>query len=124
VEEAVPDANVSGYEGLIETLILPDPDDRHVLAAAIVGRADVIVTANLRDFPAAALAPFSIEVQHPDEFIAHVLTLAPSLALAAIREMRERLRNPPYTPDEFSALLARVGLPLTVGILRASIGLI
>jgi predicted nucleic acid-binding protein len=44
------DALVTGYEDLIPGLHLPDPNDRHVLAAAIRGRADVIVTANLRDF--------------------------------------------------------------------------
>jgi predicted nucleic acid-binding protein len=55
------DALVTGYEDLIEGLQLPDPDDRHVLAAAIWARADVIVTANVRDFPADILTPFEIE---------------------------------------------------------------
>src|SRR6202050_1213100 len=54
------DALVTGYEDLIEGLQLPDPDDRHVLAAAIRGRADVIITANVRDFPADILTPFEI----------------------------------------------------------------
>jgi predicted nucleic acid-binding protein len=63
------DALVTGYEDLIEGLRLPDPDDRHVLAAAIRARADVIVTANLRDFPPSTLGQFGIEPQHPDEFI-------------------------------------------------------
>lgn len=47
---------------------LPDPDDRHVLAAAIRCRADVIVTMNLRDFPSEGLAAFGMEAQHPDEY--------------------------------------------------------
>ncbi len=55
------DALVTGYEDLIEGLHLPDLDDRHVLAAAIRGRADVIVTANVRDFPTEILTPFEIE---------------------------------------------------------------
>lgn len=63
------DALVSGFEDLIEGLHLPDPNDRHVLAAAIRGKADVIVTANLRDFPANVLGQFGIEPQHPDAFI-------------------------------------------------------
>ena len=63
-----------GYEDLIEGLHLPDPDDRHVLAAAIRGRTDVIVTANVRDFPPEILTPFEIEAQHPDEFVMHLLT--------------------------------------------------
>jgi len=62
----VMDSLVTGYERLIETLDLPDPDDRHVLAAAIAGGADVLVTKNLKDFPADRLAPFGIEAQHPD----------------------------------------------------------
>jgi hypothetical protein len=124
MEDAVPDANVTGYESLIEGLNLPDPDDRHVLAAAIIGRADVIVTVNLKDFPSEALAPFNIEAQHPDDFIAHVLTLAPPIALAEVKEMRARLCNPPFTPEEFLDRLARQGLPQTVAILRESLALI
>jgi predicted nucleic acid-binding protein len=61
------DALVTGYEDLIPGLQLPDPDDRHVLAAAIRGHADVIVTINLRDFPSDTIGPFGIEAQHPDE---------------------------------------------------------
>ena len=57
-------ALVPGYEDLIEALTLPDPNDRHVLAAAIVARADVIVTCNLRHFPEAALDPYDMEAQH------------------------------------------------------------
>lgn len=53
----VMDCLVTGYEPLIDTLGLPDPGDRHVLAAAIIGRADLIVTKNLRDFPADRLRP-------------------------------------------------------------------
>src|SRR5450432_3552157 len=76
-------ALVTGYEDLIESLQLPDPDDRHVLAAAIRGRADVIVTMNLRDFPEAVLDSFGIEAQHPDEFILHLLGLSPDAVLSA-----------------------------------------
>jgi hypothetical protein len=122
--EAIIDANVTGYEALIDQLNLPDLNDRHVLAAAIVGRADVIVTLNLKDFPAVALTPFAIEAQHPDEFIAHVLTLSPPVALNALKEMRARLKNPPLTPDGYLELLARQGLPRTVAILRENVALI
>lgn len=88
------DALVTGYEDLIEGLHLPDPNDRHVLAAAIRGRADVIVTRNVRDFPADVLGPFGVDAQHPDEFIVHLLDLAPGLVIEAARRHRESLRNP------------------------------
>ena len=93
------DALVTGYEDLIEGLQLPDPDDRHVLAAAIRGRADVIVTRNVKDFPRDALGPFGIEAQHPDKFIAHLLDLAPGLVIEAARQHRETLKNPAKTVE-------------------------
>ena len=81
MDRAVADCLVTGHEVLIPGLILPDPNDRHVLAAAILGRADVIVTFNLKDFPAAVLGGYGIEAQHPDVFIRHVLDLDEKVAL-------------------------------------------
>jgi len=63
--EAVADCLVVGYEPLIEALKLPDPGDRHVLAAAIRCSAQVIVTSSVKDFPALHLEPFNIEAQTP-----------------------------------------------------------
>src|SRR6184192_1619909 len=80
----VRDALVIGYEDLIEGLQLPDPDDRHVLAAAIRARADVIVTFNLADFPAARLQGYGIEAVHPDDFIVYQFDLNPSAACRAV----------------------------------------
>ena len=65
MDRAIPDGLVVGYEALIPGLALPDPDDRHVLAAAIRCNASVIVTFNQKDFPDDILAPFGIEAQHP-----------------------------------------------------------
>lgn len=115
---ALPDALVVGYQGLIPSLQLPDPDDRHVLAAAICGRADVIVTFNLNDFPAANLAPHGIEAQHPDEFIGHLIDLAPGDVAAAVREHRQSLKNPPKTVEEYLATLERQQLPESVAALQ------
>lgn len=112
------DALVTGYEDLIEGLELPDPDDRHVLAAAIRGGADVIVTRNTRDFPIEALKPFGIEPQDPDEFIANLLDLAPGVALSAARHHQESLKNPPKTQAEYLDMLEKEGLTETVAILR------
>ena len=112
------DALVTEYEDLIEGLRLPDPDDRHVLAAAIRGRADVIVTANVRDFPPHILKPFEIEAQHPDEFILHLLSLARGVVVEAARRHRESLRNPAKTVTEYLLTLERQGLTRTVVVLR------
>jgi hypothetical protein len=91
---AVPNGLVEGYERLIDTLQLPDPDDRHVLAAAITAEADVIVTLNLKDFPREALQPYGIEAMGPDNFLTILSQVAPAAMTAAVRECRERLSNP------------------------------
>ena len=77
-----PDAVVTGYSARAAGLDLPDADDLHVLAAAIEGGADLIVTRNLRDFPADRLAPHGLTAQHPDVFIADLLDADPEAALA------------------------------------------
>jgi len=118
MDKHAPDALVTGYEDLIEGLQLPDAGDRHVLAAAIRGRADVIVTANVRDFPADALTPFEIEAQHPDEFIAHLLDLAPGAVLEAARRHRDSLKNPAKTVAEYLLTLEAQGLTQTASVLR------
>jgi predicted nucleic acid-binding protein len=112
------DSLVTGYEPLIKTLDLPDPHDRHVLAAAIVGRADLIVTKNLKDFPAERLAPFGIDAQHPDVFVRNLLGLHQAASLAAVAEHRASLRYPPKTSDEYLDTLLVQELPETVAFLR------
>ncbi len=119
MDRATRDSLVSGYEPIIPALTLPDPDDRHVLAAAIVGRCDVIVTQNLKDFPDTALAPFHIEAQHPDEFLCNQLSLAPGIFCGAIRKVRARLVKPPFSVENYLATLTRQGLVATVGELQS-----
>lgn len=118
VDQAVENALVTGHEPLIPGLILPDPDDRHVLAAAIAGRADVIVTFNLKNFPGGPLAPYQIEPQHPDVFIRHVLDLDKAVALGAVKAHRGALRYPAVSAEEYLDTLTRQGLPETVAFLR------
>ena len=88
MNSAVDDCLVEGYEALISTRTLPDSNDRYVLAAAIVGETNVIVTQNIRDFPADRLSPFRIDVHHPDAFTGRVLDLDEATAFSAIREAR------------------------------------
>jgi len=124
MDQAVRDCLVTGYDSLIPSLALPDPNDRHVLAAAIVGRCDVIVTCNLKDFPESAISPYGIEAQHPDDFLCNHLHLAPGLFCGAIRMVRMRLQKPPYSAEEYLAKLAQQGLVATVGELKSFSALI
>jgi len=112
------DAVVAGYEGLVDSLKLPDPNDRHILAAAITCHADVIVTHNLRDFPDAALAPYSIEARHPDDFVRQLLDQAPAAVVKAVRSQQASLRNPPVSMAELLALFERLDLAVTATELR------
>ena len=118
MDEATRDALVTGHHALIPCLDLPDPDDRHVLAAAIVGRCDVVVTANTRDFPAPALAPYGIEAVHPDAFLARQIDRDPEAFLRSVRRVRARLRAPPLSAEQHLAVLERQGLTKTVEELR------
>lgn len=120
MDRAVPDCLVEGWEPLevVAAAALPDPGDGHVLAAAIRSRAGVIVTKNLRDFPAAALAPYDLEAQHPDDFIAHLLDLDDIAICRELRRQRQRWRNPPADVSDFLAALERQELPLAADALR------
>lgn len=119
MDSSVRDCLVTGFEYLIPVLELPDPDDRHVLAAAIHGRASVIVTYNLSDFPVEALRRFDVEPQHPDVFASCLMELSPAKVVAAARTVRERLRNPPVSPQQYLDNLEKQALVETVSMLRA-----
>jgi predicted nucleic acid-binding protein len=116
----VRDCLVEGYQNLIPGLELPDPDDRHILAAAIRANASVIVTFNLKDFPAAQVEQYGVEAQHPDEFIVHLIDLNQAKVCAAAEEQRKSLRNPPKTVEEYLETLLKQGLPQTTTLLRSS----
>lgn len=119
---AIPDCIVSGYEPLVVGLSLPDPDDRHVLAAAIRSAAQVIVTANLRDFPAAQLAPYGVEAQHPDDFVLGLIDLAPAAVAAVVSQQASALKNPPRSVAELLDTLRDQGLVRSVAKLRELLG--
>lgn len=78
----------------------------------------MIVTANLADFPPEILAQYSIEAQHPDEFIRRLLELSPTLVCGAAKKQRESLKNPPLSVEQYLQSLERQGLAQTVSILR------
>ena len=124
MNKAVRDCLVTGHKKLIATLSLPDPEDRHVLAAAICAKASVIVTFNLKDFPAKTLARFDINAQHPDAFLADLLNQSSGLVCAAVKRQRESLRNPQRTIEELLTTLESQGLIQTVIRLREYIDLL
>jgi len=118
MNRAVPDCLVKNYEDLIDGLNLPDPDDRHVLAAAIAAASDAIVTFNLKDFPKDYLWSFNMEALHPDAFIHQQFGLDKASVLVAARRCRERLRTPARSADAYLDTLEKQGLPQTVSELR------
>ena len=120
----MPDALVVGYEEFISAIQLPDPDDRHVVAAEIRGNADAIVTSNTKDFPVAVLAKYDIEIQTPDQFVLNQIMLHPSRALVAIKRMRERWDRPRMTSLDMVDIFEQRGLPQTAARLRNMLDLI
>lgn len=126
MRDAVPDWDVpvSAWEPLVHALMLPDAGDRHVLAAAVAGHADCIVTSNLRHFPDDAVRPYGVEVVDPDRFIVNQWDLDPLVAMAAFKRMRARWKRPQATPEDFAHALERGGLPLTAQRLRDAADLI
>ncbi|MGA7982901.1 MAG: PIN domain-containing protein [Chromatiaceae bacterium] len=124
INQSVPDCLVTGYAHLIDRLSLPDPNDRHVLAAAIRCGAQTIVTKNIKDFPRQVLAEFNIAPCHPDEFILDLADLAPALVTTAAKLQRAALKRPPLSPETFVDTLRRQGLPGVAGFLQSQIELI
>lgn len=118
MDAVIPDALVTHYESLIDGITLPDPKDRHVLAAAIKCGAQIIVTANLKDFPPEFLAPYGIEALHPDEFIEHQFGLNQGAVIACAKRIRARLQNPEKSADEYLEILSSSRLPVTADLLR------
>lgn len=118
MDENILDCLVTGYESLIPTLSLPDPNDRHVLAAAIRCGANSIVTFNTKDSPKKSLEPFGIEAFHPDEFVLSQVCRAPSIVCSAAKRQRVSLCNPPKNVDEYLNCLSQQGLHLASDALR------
>lgn len=102
INKAFPDALVKNYEPLIDTLSLPDMDDRHVLAAAIKTNADLIITNNLKDFPQKYLNEFGLKSKCPDDFFTDIIDLNPDIAVQAFRKLVLNKKRPPY--DEYDVL--------------------
>jgi len=105
MEQVDPDCLVTGYEPHISTLLLPDPNDRHVLAAAIESDAAVIVTYNLSDFPDTALQAYGIRAAHPDLFLSALFDDQSDLFLHVVQKHRASLKNPPKSVEDYITTL-------------------
>ena len=106
---ALPHAMVTGHEALVAVIDLPDPDDRHVVAAAVRSGAEVIVTRNTRDFPAATLAAHGIEAQDPDDFVLGLLHTDAGGVAQVVREQAGALVSPRRSPSEVLDSLTAAG---------------
>jgi predicted nucleic acid-binding protein len=122
MEAAFEDAMVTDFDHLLPMAEkLPDPDDAHVLAAAVKTQASIIVTENLKDFPTDVLAAVNIEAKSADAFIADTIALDEGRAVAAIRKMRERFKKPPMTAGDLLLLMEAAGPIETVDLLKPHI---
>lgn len=115
---AVRDCLVVGYESLVEAITLPDPEDRHVLAAAIKARAQVIVTHNLKDFPDEVLDPWNCEAKHPDDFVLDQIDLYRTTVYGAVQRIADSWRDPAGSVNDVLEHLEHDGLVQSVAALR------
>jgi hypothetical protein len=119
MNDAVADCLVTGYETLIPVLQLPDEDDRHVLAAAIRAKAQLIVTDNVSDFPASYLAEWDIEARTADDFVVDQIHLNRQVVYGAVQRIADSRRNPPQAVPDILDQLERNGVPQAVAMLRS-----
>lgn len=121
---AIPDGLVTAAPLVSLAIRLPDPNDLHVLEAAVACGAQAIVTFNLRHFPPQATTPFGIEAKHPDDFVLDAIGLAPVTLTRITEQQAAALRNPPRSSEELLETLAQQGLPQSVELLRTLIGVL
>lgn len=110
VNRSVPDCLVTDFETLEASFNLPDPDDRHVLAAALKARADMIVTFNIKDFPDLLLDSLGLQVKHPDEFLLEMFDSPPAIFARAVQRDFYHYKAPPFSFDQYVAALHRAGV--------------
>ncbi|MEP7342844.1 MAG: hypothetical protein ABI977_34265 [Acidobacteriota bacterium] len=118
MDQAIDHDLVEGYERHIANLNLPDSDDLHVLAAAIEAGAEIVLTYNLRDFPAAVLSTFGISALHPDEFFCRQIAAESALVIEVIEQMRVKRKRPEISHEQLLDKLARLDIPKFVRVLR------
>lgn len=113
MEKFFPEAMVTGYEPLIAGM-QNDPKDRHVVAVAVKAGAQVVTTANLKDFTP---LPDGVEAQSPDEFLTNLFDLDPHAFIEMLRAQAADLHKPPVTFEDLLERLFRA-VPDLVGAVR------
>jgi hypothetical protein len=108
---------VTDYEDLVDSFQLTDPDDRHVLAAAVKAGAQLIVTENLRDFPARILSKYDIEAKNADDFLVAQFHIGSGAMPAVVEQLSASWKNHPQT-DEVLTRIERAGLLQFAALLR------
>jgi hypothetical protein len=107
INEALPAATVTGYEEHIAAVSLPDPDDRHVVAAGITAGATLILTWNLRHFPAKELQKFGLRRETPDDFLSCLYDEVPDLVISSLAKARRNLTKSNVSALDFIGILDR-----------------
>jgi predicted nucleic acid-binding protein len=118
MNQAVLDSLITDFEHFIPSINLPDPNDAHVVAAAVACKAGRIVTFNLKDFPDATLQPLGILAIHPDDFVLEIMSLDALAVVKAVSACQTRFRNPPRSISEQLDRLENVGLVRSVAQLK------
>ena len=108
-----------GYQPLVEALELPDPGDRHVLAAAVKAGAQLIVTRNRKDFPVKVLAHWDIRPKSPDDFVRDVMDFDSQAVWACVQQIVDSRTKRPVTVDDVLGELQRDGLVASAAALRS-----
>lgn len=102
MRRSFPDAEVRGYESLVDDMTC-DPKDRHVLSAAVRGNAEVLITFNTRDFPEESASAYDITIVHPDDFLLDLLDLYPGDVMSALRTQARGYKYPGWAWKTCSA---------------------
>ncbi|MCL1837964.1 MAG: PIN domain-containing protein [Propionibacteriaceae bacterium] len=111
MNEAFEGARTSGNPAMLDGHSFPDPDDQHVVAAAVGAGAAVIVTANIRDFPKPLLAELGLAVMSPDELLLELLKAQTEAMVNVVTKVAAALRNPSKTPEDILEALTLAGAP-------------
>lgn len=110
MDDALPAAMVNDFETHIPKVVIPDPDDRHVVAAGIAARATVIVTWNAKHFPSDVLAKFGLRRETPDVYLSAIFRQAPDLLVGSLANARGNLSKSDVSAIEFVEIMRRQGL--------------